>query len=48
MSEEAPEGFAKKGTTLEGRVGQLLRLMGFNVKIDRLFISYRRTIDRAD
>lgn len=28
---ESPEGFAKKGTNLEGRVAQLLRLMGFTV-----------------
>jgi Holliday junction resolvase-like predicted endonuclease len=31
MTEEGPEGFAKPGTTLEGRVAQLLRLMGYNV-----------------
>jgi hypothetical protein len=31
MSDESPEGFAKRGTDLEGRVAQLLRLMGFNV-----------------
>ena len=31
MTEESPEGFAKRGTTLEGRVAQLLRLMGYNV-----------------
>lgn len=31
MAEESPEGFAKPGTTLEGRVAQLLRLMGYNV-----------------
>ena len=31
MSEERPEGFPKPGTTLEGRVANLLRLMGYNV-----------------
>lgn len=31
MSDESPEGFAKKGTTLEGRVAQLLRIMGYDV-----------------
>jgi Holliday junction resolvase-like predicted endonuclease len=30
-NESAPEGFVKRGTTLEGRVAQLLRLMGYNV-----------------
>ena len=31
MSEEITLGFTKRGTTLEGRVAQLLRLMGYNV-----------------
>jgi hypothetical protein len=31
MSEERPEGFPKPGTTLEGRVANLFRLMGYNV-----------------
>lgn len=31
MSEEHPEGFLKAGTTLEGRVATLFRLMGYNV-----------------
>lgn len=31
MSEEQPEGFLKAGTTLEGRVATLFRLMGYDV-----------------
>lgn len=31
MSEEPPEGFPKPGTTLEGRVAHLFRMMGYDV-----------------
>jgi Holliday junction resolvase-like predicted endonuclease len=32
LAEEGSEGFSKKGTTLEGRVAQLLRLLGYNIQ----------------